>query len=265
MTAPTQDQKAQGGGTGPTGNAKPASKSGPYMPTWPLVLLIAGVVCMSVDTLLAKATFDVLVNENETVSWLVAIAISGIAALSAMGIGSAYVSGHRNVAILFAVIWTSIGIALAAVRFFSGLITGDGENDPADMVLAGLMLALYLAAGFDVAYQTTKIWRPEYFELVAADRRRHRAQRRLSDTESEYARIQHEIVEVDNHGKRMEHGLDVVLERIDHMERQLYATARNRLALRLADPGQTSLYRTPAAKSSKLPVLQHDPMVRKDS
>ena len=235
MPAPTQDQKAQGSGTGPTGKAKPAPKSGPYMPTWPLVLLIAGVVCMSVDTLLAKATFDVLVNENETVSWLVAIAISGIAALSAMGIGSAYVSGHRNV----------------AVRFFSGLITGDGENDPADMVLAGLMLALYLAAGFDVAYQTTKIWRPEYFELVAADRRRRRAQRRLSDTESEYARIQHEIVEVDNHGKRMEHGLDVVLERIDHMERQLYSTARNRLALRLADPGQTSLYRTPAAKSSK--------------
>jgi hypothetical protein len=240
--------------------AKPDAQTndpyGPYLPVVSLVLLAIGVVIVCLDVLFAKSVFDVLVNENETISWLLAFGVSLVGAASAICAGIATAEKRPKSAALLLMVWALIGVAMATVRCFKGSIV---EDDVAakDIVLALVMVGVYLG-GVALYFHAREVWRPQHFAMMSARRAVRRAEQRRRTVEAVYCGVQHELSDVDNARPRICHELQTVLASIDAMQRQLHAVARDRLVLRLADPRQSSLFRSPIEPGGPLKRTHRD-------
>jgi hypothetical protein len=221
------------------------SPFGVVSPRIPLVLLLVGLVLQAVDMLLAKNAFDVLVNVNEVVSWLVAVATAGIGALTAIGAGIALRSRHRMAAVLLLVAWTIIGVAMALIRYNTGTIQGDDGNTTADRVLAGLMLALYLGAGADICYQATKLWNPARARMRKAKRTITGIDRRLPSLEATYARVTNALGRTTTQEHLQREQYLSALAYVESQERKLKNIARITLLELLGDPKHSAVYRQP--------------------
>lgn len=231
--------------TSPTDAGAPRGVAGPYLMRLPVVLLVVGILLQAVDTLLAKSAFDVIVNENETISLLIALAVAGIGAHAAVKTGIAVKDRSWIEVGLIGSLWMLIGVAMALLRFNTGLISGLDENLPSDMVVALLMLVLYLAAGGGIISATQKVWDPRYRELWSSRRGVRRTSRTLGKLESEYTRLHVVLGQLDGRRDALAHQANLAEDVISTHAKELTARARLQVGERLADPSKTSLYRQP--------------------
>lgn len=219
--------------------------AGPFFLWLPLALLVAGVLLQAVDTLLAKAAFDVIVNQNETISALIAFALAGIGAVAAIETGIAIQSRHRIAAGFLGGLWALIGASMAWLRYNTETIAGADENSVGDGAIAILMLVLYLAAGAGIIYSMQKIWNPKYRVLWSSRFGRWRVDRVLTKLEPRYARVHLTLEQLD--GRRDTLGAELATGQVavrTHAE-ELKARARLKIAELLGDTAKTSLYRQP--------------------
>lgn len=219
--------------------------AGPYLPLTPIVLILLGWFFQSVDTLLAKGSFDILVNETEELSWVVAVGVAGTSAITSFGAGMAWRTNHRIVAGAIAGAWLALGVTMSVLRFNTGVISGSGENEVRDEIMAVLMLVMYVAAGGEVMYNAYKLWNPYYGRLWASRTHGGLVARKLARLEARFSRVAAAIT----HLTRRKAALDAEYQRVlgdaDQMARELADRARLRIAEHLADPERTSLYRSP--------------------
>lgn len=240
---------------------------GPYLQTWSVGQLVATVLLLSLDALFAKRVFDIMVNASETMSWLVAIGVTGIGAFLAYAAGKADVSGKKTRKWLNVAAFAAIGLAMATIRFYEQKISGYDEVDLTDRALAALMLTVYLGGGYKIYQLAGDIWRPDYSELRTARRKARNAERKQAKTEATYARLHYSLTEIENARTRLGHELTTMLKRIDHMQQQLHAAARDELVLQLGDTTQTAAYRTPIDPPHPLPRLspEQPPTIHKST
>lgn len=234
-----------------TANISNNDPQGPYLPVVSLVLLGFGVVIVCLDVLFAKGVFDVLVNENETVSWMLAFGVSLAGAAAAITAGMKAADGQPRAAALLLAAWVLIGTGMAGVRCFRGVIVED-DLATKDIVLAFVMIFVYLG-GLALYFHARDVWRPRVFALMHARRKLNRTIRRRGEVEGAYVGALHELADVDNGRPRIAHELATVQNTIDAMQRKLHAVARDRIVLRLADPRQASLFRSPTETGDPLP------------
>lgn len=220
--------------------------AGPYQLRLPQILIAVGIVLQSVDTLLAKTAFDVIVNESELVSLLIAVAVAGIGALAAVKAGIALKERIWLEVGLIGGAWALIGVSMALLRFNTGLLNGLDENLPADMVVALLMLVLYLAAGGGIISATAKVWDPRHRALRSSRRGMKRVSRTLDTVEPQYARVVLALAHLDERRADLDDQVRLAQDLIATEADQLRARARLRIAEHLGDPAKTSLYRQPA-------------------
>jgi hypothetical protein len=150
---------------------------GRYLPVTGLLLLLLGAVLQGVDTWLVKQALDVLIDDTEAMSLIIATAIGLGSFVAAIGTGMAIRARHRMWAVVGLLSWAALGATVMYIRWQMSVITGDGLSSPMrDHALAGLMVALYVAAGVMLMYDVQKLynrargqarasgWRIAYFE-----------------------------------------------------------------------------------------------------
>lgn len=218
-----------------------------YQLRLPQVVIALSILLQSVDTLLAKGAFDIIVNESETASLLVAVAVAGIGALAAVKTGIALKERGWTEFGLIGAAWALIGVSMALLRFNTGLLSGLDENHPADMVVALLMLVLYLAAGAGIISGTAKVWDPRLRVLRSSRGELKKVNRTLGDLEPEYARVELALAHLDTRRAALDAQVADAQAKIATQAALLRARARLRIGEHLGDPAKTALYRQPAA------------------
>lgn len=132
---------------------------GRHVPITAVLLLILGALLQAVDTWLLKQALDVLLDDTETMSLIIATAIGLGSFVAAVGTGIAIRTRHRNWTIAGLVSWAAIGMTVMYIRWNMSAITFDGLNTPmGNHVLGALMLALFVAAGVMVMYDMQKLY-----------------------------------------------------------------------------------------------------------
>nr|NLI49204.1 hypothetical protein [Propionibacterium sp.] len=225
----------------PAAPAPQRGEAGPYFPLVAFAALLVGVVVMSADVLLGKSLLDKLVNGEEWQSYLIAGAFALASALGAIGAGSALRHRRRVWAGLFLAFWAIVGVALAVLRRFTYEIMDDPDSANRDLVVALVMLGVYLLAGLDVIYQSTKLSDQRYFALWRSGRQWRAAERRLAKLEPELERTDETLARLARDKDRLEAEVAEENGRLDALARELRAKARLRIAYHLGDPAATSL------------------------
>lgn len=233
----------------PAAPAVQRGEAGPYFPLVAFAALLIGVVVQSADVLLGKSLLDKLVNGEEWQSYLIACAFALASALGAIGAGSALRHRRRGWAALFLAFWAVVGIALAVMRRFTYEIMDDPDSANRDLVVALVMLGVYLLAGLDVIYQSTKLSDQRYFTLWRSGRHWRAAERRLAKLEPELERTEETLARLARDKGRLEAEVAEENDRLDALERELRARARLRIAYHLGDPAATSLVRADESSS----------------
>ncbi|MGN2635385.1 hypothetical protein ACWEKT_02560 [Nocardia takedensis] len=219
----------------------------PYFPFVSAVLLAAAIAGMIIDVILAKAAFDVIVNESEFVSALVATGVAGIAAVTALGGGLAWRHGHRLGGAALLAGWLLIGITLAALRWQRGSLEGFA-NDPADRWIAMLMLAVFLAAGIEIAtHGSALLDNDSYFAVRSARRAVAKIDRKRNRVAAEYGRIALALSRFPDIRDRARRQHEMAQQRIDSMERELHAYARDQVVEALRNSRNGGLTAQPVA------------------
>jgi len=150
---------------------------GRYLPVSGLLLLLLGAVLQGVDTWLVKQAMDVLIDDTQAMSLIIATAIGLGSFVAAVGTGMAIRARHRMWAVVGLLSWAALGATVMYIRWQMSAITGGGLSSPlSDHALAGLMVALFVAAGVMVMYDIQNLynrargqarasgWRIAYFE-----------------------------------------------------------------------------------------------------
>lgn len=230
------------------GEPRVINQASPYLHVGVLLLLTLAVVGNSVDILLAKATLDVLMNENQFLSAIVAIGIAIVSIAAAAGGGYLLRRGKAIPGIIVLIAWFGIGVALALMRWNLGVINADG-NTLGDRVLALLMIAVYLAAGVEIAVHGGALLdRPSALKAGSARRAIRRVDTRRNRVASQYARVDSTLSRFPQYRDRAKLQHQTAIDRIDHIENELMAFTRDQVAERLRDGAQTGVYRQPRVK-----------------
>lgn len=136
----------------------------------PWIALAGGIGVQFADVMLAKAVLDVVVNINETISWIVAISISLVADLAAIWAGRARATGHKAEMWTSLGVWAALGLAIFLVRWNAHSL-GDVNSGPtADKIVAVLTGALYLAAGTTCLHAAQVLFDPVRAQYRASGR-----------------------------------------------------------------------------------------------
>lgn len=167
---------------------------GRHVPVTGVLLLVLGAILQAVDTWLLKQAMDVLLDDTETMSLIIATAIGLGSFVAAVGTGMAIRSQHKNWAVLGLVSWAALGGTVAYIRWNMSAITYDGLNTPmSNHALGALMLALFVAAGVMIMYDMQKLHNRARTQLRAAERRMARCHRRLAELTPLLARLRREV------------------------------------------------------------------------
>ncbi len=229
----------------PTDGSANRGIAGPFtLPSLPIILVVAA-LGMSIDTWLAKAAFDLVIGENETISLLFALAVAVASGVSAGWTGIDIRRGARVAAWLHGGIWLALGVVLGAIRVNTGLLMGFDENDPRDLVVALIMFVVYVASGAAIIATSTHLWNPRMRVLRAARRAVRSLGRRLDRLEPTLARVRAALAGLERRraGYRTEY--QQACASLDALGAQLKHEARLRIAERLGDVRRTSVYRQP--------------------
>lgn len=218
----------------------------PYLPTASVYILIAAVLGNIVDVILAKGALDVVLNESEFISLITAIGMALIAVVTAIGGGLALRHGNRPLAAAAFTAWFCIGLALATMRWNKDTLDGLPDNASSDKVLALLMLAVFVAAGIEVAIHGARIFTADnFFATRTARRTVRRIDKRRNTIAAQYARVGLELADHPEKRARAGRQHDMAQANIGHVQRELLAFARDRIAEALHDPSKTGVVRQP--------------------
>jgi hypothetical protein len=167
---------------------------GRYLPISGLLLLLLGAVLQGVDTWLVKQAMDVLIDDTQMMSFLIATAIGLGSFVAAVGTGMAIRAQHRAWATVGLVSWAALGLTVMCIRWEMSAITRDGLTTPgSDHALAALMLALFVAAGIMVMYDMQKIYNRARGQARASGWRIAYLNRRLAALEPLANRLRREV------------------------------------------------------------------------
>ena len=171
-----------------------ADPLGRYIPVSGVVLLIVGAILQVVDTWLVKKVMDVLLDDSETMSLIVACAIGLGGFVAAVGAGIAIRARNRWWGIGAGGSWLALGLTVLALRWQMAAIVDDGVQTPTkDHALGGLMLALFVAAGVTLMYDMQKLYNRARGQIRTANWRISYYDRRLRAVEPVSARLQREV------------------------------------------------------------------------
>src|SRR5665647_1919564 len=228
--------------------ARWVSATGPYLPIVAVVLYALGATANFVDVMLAKNVFDILVNSSEMLSWAIAAGISVLATILMTSVGIELRNGgrgHRVIGAILALSWLSLGATLAYLRFSEGTIRGHA-NSPKDAAITWMMLAMYIAAGLDIAATSYTLWNPRHVALLAAKNDLSFADRRLRRHTARRDRVQQTLLIMPASAGRLDAAYLAASGTIDEHEAELKGIARDLLTRAMADPTRSStIYRKP--------------------
>jgi len=167
---------------------------GRHVPITGILLLVLGAVLQTVDTWLLKQTMDLLLDDTETMSLIIATAIGLGSFTAAVGTGIAIRARHGHWIVVGLLSWAALGGTVAYIRWNMSTITYDVLNKPkGNHVLGALMLALFVAAGVMVMYDMQKLYNRARGQVRAAERRITRYHRRLAKLEPLWNRLRREV------------------------------------------------------------------------
>lgn len=225
----------------------PATRSPlPYLPTASVVILVVAILGSTIEVILAKGALDVVLNESEFISAITAIGLTVIAVGAAVSAGLALRHGHRLLGGIALTAWLLIGIALAYMRWNKGTFAGDIENSIADRALAMIMIAVYVAAGIEIAIHGSRLLAAgAYFRTRSAHRAVNRLIKHRTAVLAQYGRVSVSLKQFGEKRTRASRQHNLAQNTIDHLERELAAFTRDRIAEALAGPEHTGVIRQP--------------------
>ena len=253
MSSTTHSQADEFTESGPTcGARQPAPVGiwheplGRHVPITGILLLVLGAVLQAVDTWLLKQAMDVLLDDTETMSLIIATAIGLGGFVAAVGTGIAIRAHHRYWSVVGLVSWAALGGTVAYIRWNMSAITYDGLTTPmGNRVLGALMLALFVAVGVMVMYDMQKLYNRARGQVRTADRRIARYNRRLAKLEALWNRLRREVA---LRGLREEATDYQYLARKDDNKRfaaELRELARLEILRQIGDESESGLVNTP--------------------
>ena len=219
---------------------------GRHVPITGILLLILGAALQAVDTWLLKQAMDVLLDDTETMSLIIATAIGLGSFVAAVGTGIAIRTHHRNWTVAGLVSWAALGLVVGYIRWNMSAITFDGLNTPmSNHVLGALMLALFVAAGVMVMYDMQKLYNRARGQARTAGRRISRYDRRLAKLEPLHGRLQREVALRQLREQATE--LQLRARQADHerFAAELREQARLEILRQVGDESESGLLNTP--------------------
>ncbi|MGV9748312.1 hypothetical protein ACWDTG_25915 [Rhodococcus zopfii] len=230
----------------PVDTAAGARSGVPYLPMTSVIILVLAAVGTVIDVILAKGALDVVLNETEFISAITAIGIALIAVGTAAGAGLAARRRHGVVSVIAFIAWLMIGVALTSMRWNRNTLNGMDENLMSDKVLALLMLAVFIAAGVEISVHGSQLLVSDsFFATRSARRKIARIDRRRQRVVAQYGRVGLALRGLTEKRERAERQHEMAQFRIGHIEKELMAFARDRIAEALAHPEKTGLIRQP--------------------
>jgi hypothetical protein len=167
---------------------------GRYLPVTGILLLLLGAVLQGVDTWLIKQAMDILIDDTETMSLIIATAIGLGGFVAAIGTGMAIRAHNRGWAVFCFLSWAALGGTVLYIRWRMSVITDDGLTTPVrDHALGALMLALFAAAGVMLMYDVQKLYNRARGQARAAGWRIAHYDRRLAALEPLANRLRREV------------------------------------------------------------------------
>lgn len=244
-----------------------------YWTVHALIMATAIVSTTVVDTPLIRPAIDMVVGQDESVSWLVSALLMVIAAITAIGIGALHKAhqvrgGHRSALVIGISGWTALGLALFGIRYLGagysdvtaiveGATASTGEGDQ-ERTMAALLLAVYAASGA-LCY-----WAGHSLNMTVQQLIRER--RLLRKLESEFTEM----------AGKLSHLTGIQLTKMRDVEAQshllyaanlsdagvadlLHAHARKRIAIKLSDAAATGIVSIkpttePRTKAHDIPI-----------
>jgi hypothetical protein len=236
---------------------------GRYLPVSGLLLLLLGAMLQAVDTWLVKQAMDILIDDTQAMSLIIATAIGLGSFVAAVGTGMAIRARHRIWAVVGLLSWAALGATVMYIRWRMSTITGDGLSTPMrDHALAGLMVALFVAAGVMLMYDMQKLYNRARGQVRASGWRIAYYERRLAALVPLANRLRREVVLRDVRVEAIEHRYFDRKADNSEFAAELRDLARVEILRLLGDESESGLVYTPH-RSRTLPQVTAQPQAGK--
>ncbi|MGW5718974.1 hypothetical protein ACWEVP_22570 [Amycolatopsis sp. NPDC003865] len=242
-----------------------------------LGLLAAGLLILVgalTDTAAFKAVLDLLLNEAEVFSWLMALGATALALMAAATAGVALAGlrhGRTGVVpaiVVLTIAWLALGVVLLVVRWHSAELTGSalgfgaGAGPDAAKVERGhyaawFFFALYLVSGLCTAFEAERLYNPVYFA-------HRRFVKQTAQQSAEVARLDALKVRADSvvdqcvgEFDREDERMTAAIRERQALGAELANYARHLMAVHMQDPAKTGVTETgPVPLPSSSPAAE---------
>lgn len=229
-----------------------------------LGLVVAGILILVgalTDTAAFKAVLDLLLNEAEVFSWLMALGATALALMAAATAGVKLAElrhGRAGVVptiVILAAAWLALGLVLLVVRWHSAELIaatpgfGTGAGQPAAKVERGhyaswFFFALYVVSGLCTAFEAERLYNPVYFAHRRLARRTARQNAEVSRLLALKVRADSVVDQCVGEFDREDERMAAAVRERQALGAELANYARHLMAVHLQDPAKTGMTET---------------------
>jgi hypothetical protein len=213
------------------------------------------------DTAAFKAVLDLLLNEAEVFSWLMALGATALALMAAATAGVALAGlrhGRTGVVpaiVVLTIAWLALGLVLLVVRWHSAELTesalGFGAGAAPDDAkverghyAAWFFFALYLVSGLCTAFEAERLYNPVYFAHRRFVRQSARQNAEVARLDALKVRADSVVDQCVGEFDREDERMTAAIRERQALGAELANYARHLMAVHLQDPAKTGVTET---------------------